>query len=366
MKTKITLSIAFLACLFNQSDAQVTVTNTDVAPFGDIAYIAHDTVPAASIKAGPAGANQTWNFSALKNTFDDTTAFKTPASIHSGSRFPAANACVVTNTVKNQTAYLLNNTSALTVFGAAAAVSILPGITDTVIETFTPGSKIMQWPSTMGTTYTDNYSVNAKAKLSLSAVGYDSIRIKNISTSNTLIDAWGNVTTPLGTFATIRQMRHSINTDSTWIHRLAPPSWVLSSHVQDTITHYAWWTSDPTVGFPLCEMDYQVRPGKTDTATNITWMRVKPSPQAVIELSDLNFISAYPCPANSFINIKMKTADVWTVSVVDITGRTVVASQLLVNETNTISTASLNNGIYFLLVTNSKGNRGVKKFSVMH
>ena len=284
MKTKITLSIALLGFLCSHSMAQITVTNADVAPFGDIAIIAHDTIPAASIKAGAAGASQTWNFSALKNLYHDSLAFETPASTHSGSRFPLANACVITN--KKQNAYLINNTSSLTVLGAAAAISIVPGIIDTIIETFTPSSKIMQWPSTMGTTYTDNYTVTAKAKLSLSAFGYDSIRIKNITTTHTLVDAWGNLTTPLGTFATIRQMRYSVNTDTTWIHRLAPPSWLVQTHVQDTITHYAWWTSDATVGFPVCEMDYQVRPGMTDTATNITWMHVKPSPQSVVELSD--------------------------------------------------------------------------------
>jgi hypothetical protein len=363
MKTKITLAIALIGFVCTRSTAQISVTNADVAPFGDIAIIAHDTIPAPSILAGPAGASQTWNFSALKNIFHDSLAFETPASTHSGSRFPLANACVITN--KKQNAYLINNTSSLSVLGAAAAISIVPGITDTIIETFAPSSKIMQWPSTMGTTYTDNYMVTAKAKLSLSAFGYDSIRIKNITTSNTLVDAWGNVTTPLGTFATIRQMRVSINIDTTWIHRLAPPSWLVQTHVYDTITHYAWWTSDPTVGFPLCEMDNQKRPGMADTATNITWMQVKPSPQSVIELSDLNTLSVFPNPANNFITVRMKTGDVYTISVMDMTGRIVSAPQVLLNETTSVSTASLNNGMYFLIVMNKDGNRGVKRFSVV-
>ena len=57
MKTKITLTMALFGFICHQSTAQITVTNADVAPFGNIAIIAHDTIPAPTILAGLAGAS---------------------------------------------------------------------------------------------------------------------------------------------------------------------------------------------------------------------------------------------------------------------------------------------------------------------
>jgi hypothetical protein len=354
MKRKI-LSTLLCASLFSLSAiAQITVTAADLAPIGDILIIANDSTPAPSITPGAAGTGKTWSFGALKNQKHDSVAFTAAVGTPGFKHFPSSNVQIATN--KTSYAYAKATSSAFTIVGAYGLV-----FSDTVFETYTPSSTLMQWPSTFGTAYADNYTVTAKARFHYAT--YDSLRVKNIAVSSCSIDAWGTVTTPLGSFNSIRQMRHTINTDSTWLHQMTPPTWFLYKSVQDTVDHYSWWTNTPAVGFPIVEMDYSA---SFQTVSNVTWMSVKPSPLAVTEHNELSGFLVYPNPANDRVSLRFKTNNAISVSVLDLTGRLITTYPVIQNEVTQLSTTNLQNGMYIVVVTNTKGEISTQKISVLH
>ena len=69
--------------------AQITINSNHVISAGSVVENAQDTTPSVSI--GPAGANQTWNFSSLGQDYIDTLNFKNPAPLPGSSSFPNAN-----------------------------------------------------------------------------------------------------------------------------------------------------------------------------------------------------------------------------------------------------------------------------------
>jgi hypothetical protein len=354
MKTKI-LSIVTCASLLSLSAlAQVTVTAADLAPLGDVIIIAHDSVPATAITPGAAGTGKTWSFTTLKNQKHDSVVFTSATGTPGIKHFPSANVQIGTN--KATYAYAQATASAFSIVGAYGLI-----FTDTVFETYTPASTMMKWPSSLGTTYNDDHTVSAKARFHYAS--FDSLRVKNIAVSSCTIDAWGTITTPLGSFSAIRQMRHSINTDSTWLHQTAPPNWILYQSKYDTVDHYSWWTNTPTVGYPIVEMDYSP---SFNTVSNVTWMYVKPSPQAVTEHTELSGFLVYPNPANDRLNLLFKTNNAVSVSLLDMTGRLIATYPVTQHEITQLNTTGLINGMYLVVVTNNKGEMSTQKISVIH
>jgi hypothetical protein len=357
MKTKLLVAFAAFVWMGTAAFAQITVTNTNVATIGKLIRQTTDTTPVVSIIPGPPGTNQIWNFSALHTQKVDTFVFEDPTWTTYGVNFPASNIAAVLPR-QNTDEYLLNTTGGLFIEGAAAE---LPGSGNQWLnEHMVPASKLMTWPSSYNTNYTDNYMITGKAYWTPNA-GVDSVRIKNVIMSNCVVDAWGSVTTPLGTFASIRQKRHKVEADSTWA-RAVSGAWTLVSHSLDTLDHYDWWTNDPTIGFPLVGMDMM---SHATVPSNVQWLIAAPTPQAVIELADISGFIAYPNPANDYINIRLKPEDVASIAVLDMSGRNVLGMEKVVDATTRLNTESLNNGMYFLVVTGNSGQRSVKKFSIV-
>jgi len=68
---------------------------------------------------------------------------------------------------------------------------------------------------------------------------------------------------------------------------------------------------------------------------------------------DQNGVSIYPNPSNGVVNIEMNTT-IGRVTVIDVKG-TVVIESVLNNNTGTLNTSTLANGIYFLRIVTPTG-----------
>ena len=73
--------------------AQITVTDTDIVNIGDVIYEALDSVSGSAIQIGPAGANQTWDFSNLQQNDVNIIEHVDPNSTPFGFMHPTSNIC---------------------------------------------------------------------------------------------------------------------------------------------------------------------------------------------------------------------------------------------------------------------------------
>ena len=91
MKIKLfTIALAFIGI---NSLAQITVTDADILDVGDIVYEALDSVSGSAIQIGPAGANQTWDFSNLQQNEVNIIEHVEPNTTPFGSIHPTSNIC---------------------------------------------------------------------------------------------------------------------------------------------------------------------------------------------------------------------------------------------------------------------------------
>ena len=242
------IGIFFFFAAMQVSKAQITWDSTDIALPGTMIFQATDTVP--SIVPGGAGPSQIWNFSAINNQISDTLFFSDPALVANGDAFPNSNLVFVQ---PNNDPFFLKITSAkLTALGLAGD---LFGTGDTIIISFDPEMVIFEFPEN----YQDTLMDTSKFILEMPNVGglppnFDSIRIINTSYTNSNIDAWGTVYTPLDTFDCLRQYSEEISIDSAFGHDTLSGNWVFFSPPQiDTTVTYSWLAKD--VGFPVVDIE---------------------------------------------------------------------------------------------------------------
>jgi hypothetical protein len=72
------MAVAALGITGANAQSAITLNTTDLAYIGKVVKQASDTMPGSSIVPGPAGTNQTWNFSALMQHSVDTLTFTNP------------------------------------------------------------------------------------------------------------------------------------------------------------------------------------------------------------------------------------------------------------------------------------------------
>ena len=187
--------------------AQITVDGSQIPTGTDTIKITFDTNPASSINGGPTGGNQTWDFSALNNDDPEERIFADPANTPFAASFPSANLAVSEET--DSWAYLLVNNSTFETLGFGEFDGGQPEI-DKFNQT------LFTFPSTFGTSYVDVESEGwvFKDPIPTSAgVPFDSLGFRAAFITDSEIDAWGTLKTPLGDWPSLRQNMQLIRSE---------------------------------------------------------------------------------------------------------------------------------------------------------
>jgi len=356
MKSKLLSLVVISLFLVQQNKAQITVNTTALAPIGDFVKQATDSFPAVSIDPGAGGTNLSWNFSMLHTNKIDTLAFKVPGATPYSAPFSAANVGMVTD--RNTFAYLQNNSTGLFAEGGAGRVN--DPANHYLTETITPHSQMMQWPASYQGTWTDNYITTGMSAYNGSP-SYDSVRLKYTTVSTVTYDAWGSITTPLGTFQTLRAFRHAYETDSLWVHISAADLWYLGIHSMDTLDTYDWWSNSSAQGFPVVTI---TKDPHTGVIKSVKWLMSSPAASGIEEFTAQQGFSVYPNPASDNIQVSLNGIEKATLTLFDMSGRIVRDSELVTDQLTTINTEKLVNGLYFLVITSKEGQRSARKITI--
>lgn len=334
--------------------AQITVTDADIAGVGDIIYNASDSMPGTSITVGNAGANQVWDFSTLQTNDWDTTEFISTAGTPYANLLPNANMCV-------------NEDGQFTYFKKDATGIYLLSMDDTILPQplmilplpLTYGSNVVSdsitmMDSTLSGPVLDFFLPDSIAPFltQFQAHTVDSFNIKVNFRTEFDVDAYGTITTPLGTFDCLRIKQAFISqndmtaycTDT--ITGLGSGWYFVDSEVDGDLA-YQWWTNDASVKFALAQLF-------VDSADNVLDAEFLITPQTsnVAELTE-NEISIFPIPATYQLNIEAEAENA-TYKLYDISGKLHIQNAF--SNTTTIDLSKIIKGTYLLYITTEKGS----------
>ena len=208
---KIKLLILHLILLSNLTWGQISILNADMPKVNDTlrySNAGNNLLPNTFVGSG---ANYTWDFTNLTIQNQEVQRYFPPTATPYLIQFFSASygipegnlnlGPVGGGTASNAFSFYRTNNQSLVQVGRGATIQNLPlGIVYTQRDT------IYKFPLDFGDTLNGNYSGEA----SFQALG----TLKQIGSRNTVVDGWGNISTPFGTFNCLRIKSRVIGSDS--------------------------------------------------------------------------------------------------------------------------------------------------------
>ncbi|HLG34908.1 MAG TPA: T9SS type A sorting domain-containing protein [Bacteroidia bacterium] len=332
------------------STAQITINRSDWGNIAGTSFIqANDTLNLNLLSPGNAGTNQSWNLAGTGNDYADTMQFVNPTGTLCSNSFPTA---TLAAGMQGQSVYLYDDNTVIEVLGFCGI--LFPP--DTLVSQFTPPQKQVTFPSTFNTSFSG--LTRQVLQFANSAPPPDSIRVVSTTNYTSLIDGWGNVTTPAGTYPALRQKHTRYQLDSTYVYMLG--SWqFFGSPSLDTTIEYSW----------LSQNNPFVATIETDGSGNIISAKYLLSTiVGVDETHDISPASSvFPNPATTELRIQDSGFRIDAVEIYDVLGEKVFSQAPGTKHYApiTIDVSGLKPGIYFVTVRDEKNNLVVKKIVKM-
>ena len=345
MKTQLfTIALAFISV---NALAQITVTESDIVSIGDIVYQGVDSMPSNSITTGNSGPNQTWDFSSLQDMEVDITEVISPVGTPYENIHPDANMCIE---IDNELMYLDKSSTGLEMVGYGNVplnMLMIPlPLVYGLSQQSGPNTNMQVFPN-----FGIPDSLAPFISLNPAYDQLDSIKINAVITSEFNVDAWGNVTIPLGTFDALRlkveettitdyyaYCSSSLGLGGGWYSvpaQLAPSETEIANR-------YQWWSNDPIVKFMLAELEMDSLNNNVDFVTFLAENQTT-SAHIIPNIS----VDVYPNPTLETITISTSVNNSEFV-VSDINGK--VLSNERFSKTSQFNFSEYPSGVYFIKV----------------
>lgn len=335
MKPFILFLQLFFVAMFVQ--AQIVITNNDLANPGAAIVQAVDTVPDTSIVPGPAGADQMWDFSALVDTYTGMIRVRQPDWTPFGDDFPDANYCMEQDW--DDTVYIMmdRTTSEFSIVGMVGVFSEI--LDTTVIIRMNPRQVIAEFPVEYLDKRVDTNSYQFIVPSNVPPV--DSIKLKFVNISDILVDAWGTLTIPLGTFDVLRIYEYQFNIDS--VFAKIAGQWIFQDATLDTSINYTWWSDDDATGIYLADME--IIPGSKEEVAQVLYLKSYPT-YGIDDHQEGFDIVAFPNPAGDRISFRTGTDTRGTIEILDIMGKILIKVACGQEDDQRLSVGNLSPGLY--------------------
>jgi hypothetical protein len=213
------------------SYSQIVVTSANLPDVGDTVITAKDF---GNYSPGSSGASQNWNFSNATGTPDMLLGFIDPLVTPYQASFPSSNICAE---VDSAAYYYLNRS----VNGLAAVGFVDAGMVYPYNKMLLP-TPLYYLDTISNTQIQFQWDTLLVPALPASLIGIpgpftiDSIKSVFGNTDRYIVDGWGQVQIPNGTFDALRVFETSFDFESTFLK------------ITDTLTGVAQWIQDPTSG----------------------------------------------------------------------------------------------------------------------
>ncbi len=337
------------------AQGQITINADDIAPTGVIAQQTIDENPDPAILEGGVG-NIDWDFSSLADGVSSTFVFLDPNDTPFSASFPTAN--LTSEVDASVYAYMIMDDQKIEIIGIEGELIYLGQSIQGKLE-FAPGQSLIRFPATYGDSYTE--TITQFAQVPGSDVGFpsfDSVRLVTTVDRGVEIDAYGMMTTPTGTFETIRSSETETTSNEVFV--LSSGNWsFLQSTAPETVINFNWWAIDNNNGFPVVQLQYTPASGNRE----VTWL--KEFFTGTEEAYSIK-MEVYPNPAKEYLNIEFPEPFSGNFEIFDMQGKQIWTGSANNSVFEKIEIANLNPGNYILIFKENGGNRsGFKKFEAV-
>jgi|GEM_PF-1182782 len=341
----ISLVLILISICVSTAKAQITITAQDIGDAG--VKVAYKTFQ-GTLPLDTAAANQTWDYTnQAQLPVVDTAEYLSPSSTQYAARFPQANIAI------NENGLLSFYRKANNGFFLEGIVLDVGGLIDeTPIFRISPALRIIQFPSTFGTTFNLNassrFSFRYDTVVSIPLFGnpvdvnVDSVRIIATFTGTSAMNGWGNLILPPGTtFPSLRQQINQTTTFSVEVRALIPflgPRWVEFPVGLPSLTNNSirYWTNGKNNSMLEITLDSANRP-----------LNARFQPPTLTDIQTANTqditIQAFPNPFESQIQVAGFESGRDQLVLRQINGMEVLKSEQAM-----LQTAFLKPGLYFL------------------
>lgn len=333
-----------ILCLYSATSGQIVITNSDLAPAGTSVFLAFDTLPGPTIVPGEAGANKSWDFTAVNAHHLDTFRMVLPSATPYADEYPEANFASISSEDDTLAvySYLIRNDDMLTSTGTA----IQGGEEALLLIHVEPNEILLDFPVSYGDSYNENYI--SSILMESPEPGADSVWLKTDVDKETNVDAWGSLIIPLGTYNVLRQRVDELRYDSIFVKIFG--NWMFISASQDSATYYSWWTNDANIGFDLVSMGVDYGTGEVLGVTYMNNMPVGLSNKAEVEAR------IYPNPVEDLLNIELEERNNGDLLLLDQMGRVVLNQSFTGLKSIQLNLSGIPDGIYILYMKSSSGD----------
>lgn len=323
--------------------AQIQITSADMPIVGDGITRYLDTLPEFS--PGGDGPDQTWDFSSAMQDIEQVNTFVDPATTTNGDQFSGANLALTTD--GNNYTYIANNTAQMTAEGFSG--DPLGDGTFNIVAPFDPVLRLHAFPRQHTTAFASDFGFDVT--VDGSDFGVYQGRIKEVSSVYDTTDAYGSITTPVGTYDCIRSRNVTVRIDSIFAQLLEIlPMTFLFANVDTTVT-YAWHAVETKL--PVAEMILD----SLGNAVSFTWSSIEPNSTGVASAtSAANGLSIFPQPAVDQVRITLAGAAWVSVTVNDLAGRIALKNQRL-TANDRLDVSALPSGVFVVNATGDQGQR---------
>jgi PKD repeat protein len=257
--------ITLLLCFFTTVGfAQISYLSTDYALQNESYIVSTATAPGLTLDFVQTGTNFNWNYSTLAPATQETVTYQNPNNAGYKNIWCLFNGFIFNcNTQFNNNFNLATKlTDGLQIQGLGltnvidhlqltstflrdkmiGASITANGTTIPFVATFQTPDVVYQFPIN----YNDNYTNNSVLNLDLTTFGVP-IQIANTGQRTNLVEGWGSLTTPFGTFANVLKMKTTLVNNITITNNGTPQ--------QTTVTTVSYKWFDKAYGIPVLQVD---------------------------------------------------------------------------------------------------------------
>lgn len=329
-KLLLTASILIVGYAFY---SQTTVLSSNFASIGDQVINTRDSTTIYPVLAS--GTNLVWDFSTLLDQKRDTFNFVDPTTTTYGSNYPSST--ISFDATPSNTAYVLKNSSIAEIVGLTQ---------NTVTGTFSDNQTFVNFPVNYNNIETDTYQYELKGTgAEFDQPAADSGRIRVTGSLKRTVDAWGLLTTPLGSFNVLRMNDTVYETTQVDAIFGGGPWFPVNTDVDTTYSH-SFVSDDGNSKYIL--LSYKLNPNGTMNP-DIDWSYITPNTTEVEEL-DLN-VSIFPNPTSELISINTKY-DMISIDLYDVNGKLILSKH---NNLKSLNVSSLMKGNYYVKINTVNG-----------
>jgi hypothetical protein len=351
-----------------------TIDAEDFPSQGDVPFTfgSDADVSNLTLDLGTTGAGQTYDFSSLETDELIVVGFYDPSTVTNGADFPEADMAVDQSGAYG---FIDTTSNKVEVIGLGGDLGPLLG-SPIALELSIPATNpwtIFTFPSSLGTAFADTAVFQAKVESSglvpapfNLAWDPDSVEVKRVVYIESLMDASGTLTNPLGeTHSVLRMTLREITIDSIWGYNADIPN--------------DWSPSPSLLGFPRVDTVYRTRFLSEELGYYVVEFETAengvPESSAFISnasqcCTSIEEVVAsgqtvlYPNPTSD--NIRIRTGgDIYQLNIMDMSGKLLQSEQLTIDG-QTVELNGLANGLYVYQMLDEAGKMAhTGRFSVI-